>query len=246
MNRVMGVFDGLRQTNEQGEACGYAEDCLGSQPRRSNPHMHMLEAFLAWYEASGDEASLQRATEIVDLFRQKFYDSNSLLLGESFDQKLHHLNGCVTLFEPGHQFEWAHLLSKYAEMSKEQPLHEINGLFAMAKSLGTNPVTGLTYGEVDSSGKPLNLNSRCWMQTEMLSCLSTMAVGSMPYLAFEADRCAAQLWTNFINPAPSGMWIDVVDGRGHPATATVPASTFYHLINCIDAYTNINSENSHI
>ena len=54
----------------------------GRMSRRSNPHMHLLEAFLAWHSATGDRTYLRRAARIVDLFKSHFFDAESWTLGE--------------------------------------------------------------------------------------------------------------------------------------------------------------------
>ena len=113
---------------------------------------------------------------------------------------------------------------------------EINGLFATGKALGLNPVSNLVYDLVNGDGSPDHQSSRCWVQTEYVSALCTLSANSRGHLAFEAERMMEQLWNHYIAPAPDGQWIDVVDGRGRPFTKTVPASTFYHIINCVDIY----------
>ncbi|MGI9366246.1 MAG: AGE family epimerase/isomerase [Rhizobiaceae bacterium] len=242
MDRAKMAIEAQICTLPGGEFCGYFEDSARKLPRRSNPHMHLLEAFMACYEATGGSACLEQATAIVNLFKSRFYDRKSLMLGEYFDAELYFGPTGPDLFEPGHHFEWTHLLIKHAQLTGTAKIDEINGLFNTAKALGTDPVTGLAYGVVDAVGKPTNMKSRCWMQTEYLTCVSTLAANGRPHLSDEANRCAQRIWKYFLQPAPTGMWIDVVDPRGRPATQTVPASTFYHLINGIDAYVQLSAE----
>src|SRR5690606_23146238 len=54
---------------------GFLEEGGGRGLRRSNPHMHLLEAFLAWHELTGDPHYLERAADIVSLFRERFFDA---------------------------------------------------------------------------------------------------------------------------------------------------------------------------
>lgn len=70
---------------EDARMTGFLETSDGEGERRSNPHMHLLEAFLAWYEATGDRTYLRRAARIIDLFRSHFFDAESWTLGEFFD-----------------------------------------------------------------------------------------------------------------------------------------------------------------
>ena len=43
-------------------------------PRRANPHMHLLEAMLAYYETTGCPDALKRAAEVVRLFECEFFN----------------------------------------------------------------------------------------------------------------------------------------------------------------------------
>jgi len=54
------------------------------EPREQNPHMHLLEAMLALFVTTGDEAFLKVAYRLVNLFRRRLFDSNSGTLGEFF------------------------------------------------------------------------------------------------------------------------------------------------------------------
>ena len=63
----------------------FRETTTGGLPRRANPHMHLLEAFLAWYKVTGDKAFLDRAAKIADLFATQFFDPDNWTLGEYFD-----------------------------------------------------------------------------------------------------------------------------------------------------------------
>src|SRR5690606_37059962 len=64
---------------------GFLETSDGAELRRTNPHMHLLEAFLAWHATTGDRTYLRRAARIIDLFRSHFFDAESWTLGEYFD-----------------------------------------------------------------------------------------------------------------------------------------------------------------
>lgn len=251
LDRVMGVVDALALTDKDGRFNGYAEDSAATLPRRSNPHMHLLEAFMLAYEAFEDPSFLHRSIQIQSLLETRFFDSKSLLLAEAFDQDLGFAGGAINSFEPGHQFEWAYLLNRLASLvdlagvkvpGDASPSTAINGLFSNALALGINPVTGLAYDIVHRSGAPVHDRSRAWVQAEMLGCLTSLTSTHHAHLRYAAERCAHKLWQHYIQPAPNGMWIDVVDGRGRPATDTVPASTFYHLINCVDRYMDLSKQ----
>ncbi len=100
---------------------GFLETPGDTGLRRSNPHMHLLEAFLAWYDATGNRDYLQRAARIVDLFRHHMFDAETWTLGEYFSNDWGRAPGEQGEWtEPGHHFEWASLLSDFARASGQK------------------------------------------------------------------------------------------------------------------------------
>src|SRR5690606_8397505 len=102
---------------------GFLETSDGAEMRRSNPHMHLLETFMAWYEVTGDRRHLRRAARIVDLFRSHFFDPDSWTLGEYFDDDWQPAPGIQGQWtEPGHHFEWAALLMQFSDITGRNDL----------------------------------------------------------------------------------------------------------------------------
>ena len=89
LKRASRTMDVIETRFGEPEHGGYLEETTADWQdrtviRRQNPHMHLLEAFLAFHEASGDERALAGAREIVALFRQRFRDADTGALGEHF------------------------------------------------------------------------------------------------------------------------------------------------------------------
>ncbi|MEB3026030.1 AGE family epimerase/isomerase, partial [Parvimonas sp. M13] len=75
----------------------------------------LLEAALAWEEAGGDAGWSTLADRIVKLASSRFFDRDAGLLREFFSTDWSPADGLDgSLIEPGHQFEWAWLLARYA------------------------------------------------------------------------------------------------------------------------------------
>jgi mannose/cellobiose epimerase-like protein (N-acyl-D-glucosamine 2-epimerase family) len=91
-HRTFGEADGwraqavaLRTTLEQSYAHalgGFVEDRAGALPQRANPHMHLLEAALAWIAVDDDPVWHRLADGIAALCLEKFVDSASGALRE--------------------------------------------------------------------------------------------------------------------------------------------------------------------
>jgi mannose-1-phosphate guanylyltransferase/mannose-6-phosphate isomerase len=218
---------------------GFLETSEGAGLRRSNPHMHLLEAFLAWHTATGDRAHLRRASRIIDLFRSHFFDAESWTLGEYFDDDWRPAaadKGAWT--EPGHHFEWASLLVDFANKSGQKDLTAYaRKLYASAIANGLNRATGLAYGAVSRQGLPLDRVSRSWPQSEAIkAAIALDGAGGGPDLKPEIEARVGRLFRWHIDPAPLGLWIDQIDERGRSLASDVPASIFYHLVCALTQY----------
>lgn len=223
---------------EDSRMTGFLETSDGEGERRSNPHMHLLEAFLAWYEATGDRTYLRRAARIIDLFRSHFFDAESWTLGEYFDAGWKPAAGEKgTWTEPGHHFEWASLLTDFVARSGQGELSNFaRKLYASAIANGLNRATGLAYGAVSRQGLPLDLVSRSWPQAEAIKAAIALDGSGGPDLKPEIEARVGRLFRWHIDPAPLGLWIDRIDERGRSLASDVPASIFYHLVCALTQY----------
>ena len=217
---------------------GFLETSDGETLRRSNPHMHLLEAFLAWYHVTGERTYLRRSARIVDLFRHAFFDPASWTLGEYFDAGWKPVAGEKGQWtEPGHHFEWASLLADFARASGQGDLIAYaRKLYASATANGMNRATGLAYGAVSRDGIPLDRMSRSWPQTEVIKAAIALDRTDGPDMKPEIEARVARLFRWHIDPAPRGLWIDQIDERGQARTNHVPASIFYHLVCGLSQY----------
>ncbi len=217
---------------------GFLEAAGGEGIRRSNPHMHLLEAFLAWHSATGDREYLRRASRIVDLFRNNLFDADTWSLGEYFDENWHPAPGQDGQWtEPGHHFEWASLLVDFAAKSGQADMNAFaRKLYASAVANGLNRATGLAYAAISRDGIPLDTVSRSWPQAEAIKAAIALDSTGGPDLKPEIEARVGRLFRWHIDPAPTGLWIDRIDAEGKARAAEVPASIFYHLISALTQY----------
>ncbi|MFZ1681469.1 MAG: AGE family epimerase/isomerase [Rhizobiaceae bacterium] len=232
------TFAFLDQHLEDARLTGFLETTDGHELRRSNPHMHLLEAFLAWHAATGDRSYLRRAARIVDLFRNHFFDPDSWTLGEVFGDDWRPapgLDGQRT--EPGHHFEWASLLIDFARATGQTDLvRHARKLYASAIANGLNRTTGLAYACVSRDGMPLDTVSRSWPQTEAIKSAIALNSAGGPDLAPEIEARVGRLFRWHIEPAMTGLWVDQIDDKGRALAGPVPASIFYHLLSALMTY----------
>jgi mannose/cellobiose epimerase-like protein (N-acyl-D-glucosamine 2-epimerase family) len=232
------TFDFLDERLEDRNMRGFLETSQGEGLRRTNPHMHLLEAFLAWYHATGNRQYLRRASRVIDLFRSHFFDAESWTIGEYFDDTWKPAAGEKGQWtEPGHHFEWAALLVEFSRASGQNDLvGYARKLYASAIANGLNRATGLAYGAVSREGIPLERTSRSWPQTEAIKAAMALDETGGPDMKPEIEARVGRLFRWHIDPAPSGLWIDQIDERGRALAKEAPASILYHIVTAFSMY----------
>ena len=209
---------------------GYEEgEVVARLPRRQNPHMHMLEAMLAQFEATGSEECAEEARAIARLFEQRFARDGVLLeyFGPEW-QRAAGDEGRVT--EPGHQFEWCWLLHQVQRQT---------GLDARAAARAVR-LHGEVYGvaeggtvldEVWAEGGAKTSSSRLWPYTERIKA----ALACFEHSGSPRDAaCAAEGFDalmGYCRGLPvAGTWRDRRRPDGSFIEEASPASSFYHIV----------------
>lgn len=207
-------------------------DCLprADLVRRQNPHMHLFEACLAWYETTGEEQYLARADALFQLFSKNFFRPETGTLGEYFGDDWQPAQGKAgRVCEPGHHFEWAWLLRRYAAASGVKVATHADALFDHACRFGID-TRQTVVEEIEMDGSPSRTSSRCWQQAEALKgALAQHESGHAGMTEF-AERRIDVLLDRFLGkPFPAG-WIDTIAADSTPLADFVPASTLYHVV----------------
>jgi len=208
---------------------GFENGVPASLPLESNPHMHLFEATLAGAEVCSECSMWQPlADEIAEFALAHFVDANGVL-HEFFDENWKFAPGIPgRIVEPGHQFEWAWLLLRWAGDKHHK---------ARAAAIRMIDVTevncvrgGLALQQVLDDFSPHDGSARLWPQTERLkaAALAARITGDAKYFAMAASA-ATSLKRYLATPIP-GLWYDRIDANGNIVDEPAPASTFYHLV----------------
>ncbi|WP_346837055.1 AGE family epimerase/isomerase [Microbulbifer sp. SAOS-129_SWC] len=215
----------------KGPRGGWLEGDYSTEIRRQNPHMHLLEAFIALYDATGDGRWLARAGEIFALFENSFYDSHNGVLLEYFHhdwQPLSEDEGQEV--EPGHMLEWVWLLHQYSQRSGAPVGRYTTTLYQRALQLGTEPETGLLYDAVSTRGRILKASKRCWPLTELIKASLCHAISGDREAEANAARGIQLLFQYYFNEKIPGLYVDQLDAENRVVNHLAPASTLYHLM----------------
>ncbi len=215
---------------------GWLEGLPSRMPRRQNPHMHLFEAFISLFDATQDQAHLDRAGEILTLFNQHFWEPKDNTIIEFFDADWSRVNGHGGPVEPGHMMEWAWLLSEYSARSGHSLHDKAKKLYDTAIDQGQNPKTGLLLDTVDAQ------TSRSWGATEYLKAAIALARTGDEQAHRDIVPIIQSLFDHYFTNVPDGGYADQVDMDGMVISDSMSASTFYHyMCTCAEAADYLNT-----
>lgn len=201
-------------------------------PYQANAHMHLLEAALAWEVLEPDGPWAEMADTIVNLARVHFIDERGGFLREFFGPHWRPAKGNAgRLVEPGHQFEWAWLLTRWGRLRGDAWAWEAaRSLFSVGER-GLDPVRGVAIDELDETLQLRSARARLWPQTEWLKAALILAEAAegeeRRRLIDSADSAFRGLWRYL---ALNGLWRDKLGAGGAFEMEPAPASSLYHIV----------------
>jgi mannose-6-phosphate isomerase len=201
-----------------------------SRDKRQNPLMHLLEAYLFLESAAPGRGYRQRATALVDLFKQRLFRSEPGILLEYFaeDWSPHADPAKADVFEPGHHFEWVWLLATYGGQAGEAVDRWATRLHDTACRYGIDG-DGLIFDEVGADFVARKRSHRIWPHTEAIKAAVARHAGGDPRALDLAGGMASVLMDRFLGRPFAGGWVDHLSEAGEPLVDYVPASTLYHI-----------------
>jgi len=233
----------LRQLREDVGHChmGFDNDPGRSVPLKSNPHMHLFEAAMSWEALGGGMASPwgALADEIAELAMTRFIDRRTGALREFFSADWETFGGIEgRIVEPGHQFEWAWLLTRWGQSrANAEAVVMAERLFEIGLKHGICPNRHVAVMSLLDDFTTHDATARLWPQTEWLK--SSLRLASISdglkrdYYSAAAERaCAAMV--RFLDVPTAGLWHDKMIADGTFVAEAAPASSFYHIACAID------------
>jgi mannose-6-phosphate isomerase len=225
----------LRHLIEARWKVGTAEFLAGDEARatrEANPHMHLLEACLAWAEAGADPGWALWAEELASLAEERLVDASNGALPETFGPAWTAAGDAhTTVIEPGHQYEWAWLLMRSQRRGDDRRLAAARRLISVAEAWGVR--SGLAVNALDGHFGVRDGGARLWAQTERLRAAQLAArLTDEPGYVVMASDAAAGIFRYLMTPV-GGLYFDEISSDGAFSDAPVMASTFYHLVGAI-------------
>lgn len=219
---------------------GFEEAVPRTLPLKANPHMHMFEASLAWRSNGGGAAWDGLADELAELCLARFLDPATGALKEYYDGDWAALTDHAgSVVEPGHQFEWAWLLTRWGRLrGRPDALAAARRLVDLAETNGVDALRDLALNELNADLTVRDDRARLWPQTERIKAHVAMATLART----EAERLAALdrvaravrgLLRFFDHPVP-GAWWEHIDAQARPVIEPTRASSLYHIMCAFD------------
>ena len=209
---------------------GFREDRDGRLTLRANPHMHLLEAALAWLTIDPNPVWRDLADEIVVLCRDRFIDRDSGALREFFASDWKPLSGRKgEILEPGHHYEWAFLLDRWAKLTGRDQPADVPRLIAFADGKGLDQKRQVAIDGIKMDGSVADATARLWPQTERMR----------TYLIDRHDGDEARLGeaieslSRYLDAPLPGLWYENLAADGRFIVEAAPATSLYHIVGAI-------------
>jgi mannose/cellobiose epimerase-like protein (N-acyl-D-glucosamine 2-epimerase family) len=227
-DQTIGFIDAALQDPAHGGL--YDRTPVDDRNKRQNPHMHLLEAYLALEAAIPGCGYAERAEKLVEIFKSRLFMSEPGVLLEYFaeDWGAHSDPQRRWVFEPGHNFEWAWLLHEYEKLTGEDLTAWILALDRNARSNGLAE-NGLIFEEVKCGMSVVKSSHRLWPHAEgAKAAVARFSMGDAIAPEF-ASAMVNALGATFLDKPFAGGWIDRISANGSPLVDFIPASSLYHL-----------------
>jgi mannose/cellobiose epimerase-like protein (N-acyl-D-glucosamine 2-epimerase family)/glycosyltransferase involved in cell wall biosynthesis len=213
---------------------GFLEDRAGRLPQRANPHMHLLEAALAWIAVDDDLAWRRMADGITALCLGKFIDPASGALREFFAADWSPAPGVEgRICEPGHHYEWAFLLARWAKLTGRKKPEAVSALLAFADLHGLDSERGVTINAVLIDGSIHDPVARLWAQAERIRAYladrrsdNDVAMAVRGLRRFFVTPQSLTNWTH-------GVWYDQLADGGVFVLEPARATSLYHIVGAV-------------
>jgi mannose-6-phosphate isomerase len=203
--------------------------------RSQNPHMHMLEAVLQCHEMTGASVWLDRAAVFVSLAAGHFIDPETGAVREFVGPNLMPLqNPQGARREPGHQYEWAWLLRRYAGFTGDRTaLAMADRMQGFVETYGlrdSGPLQGAPYDALDAQGRVTENTHLLWPLTEAGKLYAAIArdTGSAQ-AARAADHLAQLIFTRYVTRAHPPLWVNQLDGKASVTWDAALSRLLYHI-----------------
>ena len=205
------------------DGAGYRESLPAPATRAQNPHMHLTEASLAWFAATGDPIARKRANAIADFVQTRFFDSQAQLLHEHAGD-----DTTATHLEVGHCFEWVWIMGRMNALTGRDDSEWMRALHGGGVRLATSQDYWPLSQHLDGSVR--EAKQRMWTVTEKLKGhIALHRIAPDEAGLTRIAHTAQALFEDHIDGALPGAWIDAVAPDKTSIVTDITPATGYHV-----------------
>ena len=208
-----------------------------NHPRELAAQMHLLEAFQALHQATGDSAWLARTGEMVAFILDRLIDRETGSLGEHYTADWQPAPGLPgEIREPGDNFEVAWMLYGHARITGDARARAAaDGLHDFSRRHGVDSAPGLlaaAFAQVTRDGRVIKDAKPLWAQTELVkAALARLEASGDPAAAALARGHLELIFRHYLVDR-RGLWRNELARDGSDPRITLPVRVLYHLLLC--------------
>ena len=131
--------------------------------------------------------------------------------------------------EPGHHYEWAFLLDRWARLTQRPRPDAGARLIAFADANGIDPHRGVAINAVLTDGSVHDPTARLWAQAERAACLP---VDRRPGDDARLTAAIGGL-RRFLSAPTDGLWFDQLTADDRFVVEPARATSLYHIVGAV-------------
>lgn len=211
--------------------------------RGQNPNMHLCEAMLSLYEATGNEMYLRRAYTLAKMVTIDLAERSGGLVWENYTPEWepdYTFNKGDTKdefrpygFIPGHQFEWAKLLM-WLDRHRSEPwmLEKAEDLYERAWELAWDKEYGGLFFAVSPELAVIDRDKNYWVMSEAIAASALLAAKTENQAYWEKYQLLFSYSADNLMDHEHGGWYKLLDRENekYSQEKSSPPKTDYHPV----------------
>jgi mannose-6-phosphate isomerase len=190
----------------------------------------LFEAALAWIAVDGDPAWRTMADGLAALCLDRLIEPHTGALREFFAPDWSPALGIDgRIVEPGHQYEWAFLLDRWARLTARPRPYAAARLIAFADAHGFDGRRGVAVNAVLLDGAAHDAVARLWAQAERIRAYT------LDRRTVDDARLAAAIGglRRFLATPTPGVWFDRLGADDRFIAEPARATSLYHIVGAV-------------